>query len=180
MTRRFVLPRSLFALAVAGTLAAFPAVASAHAELVSSDPVAGSNLDAAPTEVTLTFDDELEPDGSGFTVTDHHGDEVGSGELDLDVADRNVLSGAVTITEPGVYTVAWTVLGADGHEISGTFSFGYQTDEEIPEGEGDGHGHENPDTAMPAKGGAPGAPTLIGIALLLLAAPLAIRRASVR
>ena len=89
----------LAALALGAALAALPAVAVAHAELVSSDPEAGANLDAAPSEVTLTFDDELEPDGSGFTVTDHHDDEVGSGTLDLDVADRNILAGGVSISE---------------------------------------------------------------------------------
>ena len=135
MPRRLLLPRSLAALVVAVAVAALPAVALAHAELVSSDPEAGANLNTAPTEVTLTFDDELDPDGSGFTVTDHHGDEVGTGELDLDVADRNVVRGAVSISEPGVYTVEWAILGLDGHEISGSFSFGYQSDEEIPEGD---------------------------------------------
>jgi methionine-rich copper-binding protein CopC len=181
MPRHFLLPRSLAALVVAAALAALPAVAMAHAELVSSDPEAGANLDTAPTEVTLTFDDELDPDGSGFTVTDHHGDEVGTGELDLDVADRNVVRGAVSISEPGVYTVEWTILGLDGHEISGSFSFGYQSDEEIPEGEGGEHGHENPDTAMPlALPASPSFATVAGILLVLLATGAAIRRSSVR
>lgn len=169
------LPLAAFALGAA--LAALPAVTVAHAELVSSDPEVGANLDAAPSEVTLTFDDELEPDGSGFTVTDHHGDEVGGGTLDLDVADRNVLAGAVSISEPGVYTVEWTVLGIDGHEITGSFSFGYATDEEIPDGE-DGHGHESPDTALHEPARAPLA--AIGLGLLTAAALLAVRRFAVR
>jgi methionine-rich copper-binding protein CopC len=171
------LRRSLAVLALGAALAAVPAVAVAHAELVSSDPEAGANLETAPSEVTITFDDELGPDGSGFTVTDHHGDEVGSGTLDLDIADRNVLAGAVSISEPGVYTVEWTVVGIDGHEISGSFSFGYATDEEIPDAE-DGHSHENPDTALPAP---PSAPLVIlGLGLLALAALLAIRRVVLR
>jgi methionine-rich copper-binding protein CopC len=169
--------RSLAAFALGAALAALPAVAVAHAELVASDPEAGANLDAAPSEVTLTFDDELEADGSSFTVTDHHGDEVGSGTLDLDVPDRNVLAGAVSISEPGVYTVEWTVLGIDGHEITGSFSFGYATDEEIPEAE-DGHGHESPDTALHEPARAPLVP--IGLGLLAAAALLAVRRFAVR
>lgn len=175
---RFTARRTLTAMIVALGVAASPGQALGHVELVSASPEAGSNLDAAPTEVTLTFDGELDPDGSGFTVTDHHGDAVGSGEVDLDVADRNVLAGTVTIDEPGVYTVAWTVLGADGHEISGSFSFGYATDEEIPEGEGGGHGHESPDTALPTGGASPH--TAAGALLLLLAGIVAVRRAAVR
>lgn len=165
----------VLALVVALVLGAVPAVAAAHVELESSSPAAGANLDAAPTEVTLTFDGELDPDGSSFTVVDHHGEEVGGGGVDLDVADRNVLTGPVTIGEPGVYTVEWTVLGVDGHEISGEFSFGYATDEEIPEGESDGHGHESPDTAMgPSRTGSP--LSGVGLALLGLAAVLGLRR----
>jgi len=169
--------RLLAATTVAVALAAAPALVLGHVELVSSDPEAGTNLPTAPTEVTLTFDGELDPDGSGFTVTDLHGDEVGSGEVDLDVADRNVLAGAVSISEPGVYTVGWTVLGTDGHEIAGSFSFGYDTDDEIPEGE-DGHGHENPDTAIPASSASPA--TLAGLLLILLAGLAAVRRLAVR
>lgn len=153
-------------------LGAVPAVAAAHVELESSSPEAGANLDAAPTEVTLTFIGELDPDGSGFTVIDHRGEEVGSGGVDLDVADRNVLSGSVTITEPGVYTVAWDVLGADGHELSGEFSFGYATDEEIPDGDGS-HGHESPDTAMARTRSSP--LTRVGMLLLALAAVTGLR-----
>ena len=71
----------LAAFAVAALSAALPAAAAAHAELESSTPAAGANLDTAPTTVTLTFSEELKPDGSSFTVKDADGHEVGSGEL---------------------------------------------------------------------------------------------------
>jgi methionine-rich copper-binding protein CopC len=50
--------------------AAQPAVALAHAELISSVPADGAQLDAAPAGVSLVFDGELLPDGTGFVVTD--------------------------------------------------------------------------------------------------------------
>ena len=152
-------------------LAAVPAVALAHTELVSTSPEAGANLDAAPTEVTLTFDDEIKPDGSEFTVTDADGAEVGQGEIDLTVADRNVLTGDVTITEPGVYTVSWTAVALDGHADSGTFSFGYATDEDIPEPTGE---DEPADTAMPAP--APPLATILGLVALCAAILLGVRQ----
>ncbi|HET6380138.1 MAG TPA: copper resistance CopC family protein [candidate division Zixibacteria bacterium] len=167
---------------LAAALAAIPAVAAAHVHLVSTTPEAGANLDEAPTEVTIEFDGELDPDHSSFTVTDADGTEVGSGAVDLTVADRNVLTGAVTITEPGVYTVAWEVTGLDGHAISGTFSFGFDTDEAIPEPtEGEEHEEGSPDTAMALPGPEP--MTLAGLALLALAAVTALpamRRRPVR
>ena len=164
------------ALAIALTLAS-AGLTSAHVELTASTPEAGENLDTAPTEVTLTFDGELDSEASTFTVNDADGHEVGTGSVDLTVADRNVLIGEVTITEPGVYTVAYSVLGADGHEVEGQFSFGFATDEEIPEGEGHEDNHQ-PDTAM-AAGDADG-PALLGAVLLLAAGLLTIRRRALR
>lgn len=134
----------LVGVSIAALLAALPAVAAAHAELESSTPEAGQNLDTAPTEVILTFDEELDPDGSSFTVVDADGHEVGSGEVDLTVADRNVMAGDVSITDAGVYTVEYTVVAADGHESGGSFSFGYNAAEAIP-----GSSDEQPNTAMP-------------------------------
>jgi methionine-rich copper-binding protein CopC len=152
-----------------------PAPASAHVELISSSPDAGENLDTAPTEVTVTFDDELDPDLSGFTVTDADGGKVGSGEVDLTVADRNVMTGAVSISGFGVYTVGYTAAGVDGHVLGGAFSFGFNALQPIPEPSG---GEDGPDTAMPAP--EPPLAQLAGGLLVGLAVLISIRRRLVR
>jgi methionine-rich copper-binding protein CopC len=136
----------------------------AHVELVSSSPAAGSNLLSPPAEVTITFDDELEP-GSSFTVTGGGSVEVGTGEVDLTVADRNVMTGPVTLTEPGIYTVVYLAAGVDGHEVAGTFSFGYLATETIP----------GPDTAMAAPTRNP-ALMLLGVLFVAAAALILLRR----
>lgn len=151
--------------AVVATLIALPAVAFAHAELASSDPSPRERLDEAPSEVTITFDGELAPE-SAFTVTDADGRDVGTGSLDLDVAERNVLRGAVTITEPGVYTVTWIAVSDDGHPEEGSFAFGYEADVTGTS--------TAPNTALPGTRNGPWVP--IGAALLLLAAATADRR----
>jgi copper resistance protein C len=167
--------RSVIAgVSIATLLVAMPTVAAAHAELESSTPEAGENLDTPPTEVTLTFDDELNPSGSTFTVADADGHEVGSGEVDLTVADRNVVSGEVTITDPGIYTVEYTVVGNDGHAVSGTISFGYNANAAIPEATQE----EPPDTAMPSPR-LPLAP-LLGLLLLAAAGVIGVRRLALR
>jgi copper resistance protein C len=168
--------RFLTAAVAVAALLATPAVVLGHVELVSSSPSAGDNLDAAPTEVTVTFDDELDPDASGFSVTDGDGHEVGNGGVDLTVADRNVLTGEVTISDPGVYTVSYRVAGIDGHAIEGTFSFGYNASQDIPEPTGGED--ENPDTALPL---AP-LPLIAILGWLLLAAGglLGVRRLAAR
>ena len=78
---------------------------------------------APPEAVTLVFDGELTPDGTGFTVTDADGDVVGEGALDLTVAERNEIRGDLEPGEPGTYTVTWTAVSADGHEERGDFTF---------------------------------------------------------
>jgi methionine-rich copper-binding protein CopC len=162
--------QSLTALLAGLALLALPAVAAAHSDIVSSDPQASANLDDPPTEVVVTYDGELNPTSS-FTVTDRHDVVVGTGELDLDVAERNVLRGAVEIFEPGVYMVGWTAVSVDGHEETGSFAFGYQAD---PGAEVDGD-EGTPDTALPALAG-PSWPALAGLALVAAAAGLALRR----
>lgn len=158
-------------------LLAIPAMASAHVELVSSSPQVGANLDTAPTEVTVTFDDELDPDHSTFTVTDAAGNEVGSGEVDLTVADRNVLRGGVNISDPGVYTVTYVVAGIDGHEIDGAFSFGFNTQDTIPEPTAGEH-EQGPDTALPYQ--PPSPLPLVGALLIGLALVVCVRRRALR
>lgn len=160
--------RNLFALMAALSLALVPAVVAAHAHLETSAPAAGENLDEAPDEVVLTFDDELNPDGSSFTVTDADGTEVGSGEVDLDVADRSEMRGDVAIDEPGLYTVTWTIVGSDGHEVTGEFSFGFQSDDPVPTGEA-------PNTALLAPVDA-GHVVLAGILALVAALVATARR----
>ena len=106
-----------------GLLLMLAAPVAAHAELVTSSPADGAQLDAVPAEAVLTFSAELDPQGSGFTVSDPDGDEVGSGTVDLQVADRNVLRGSIAGTARGTYTISWTAVAADGHEETGTLHF---------------------------------------------------------
>jgi methionine-rich copper-binding protein CopC len=169
------LARCTLALVAASAWLAAPLAVMGHVELISSSPEAGDNLDTAPTKVTITFDDELDPDLSSFTVIDADGGEVGQGEVDLTVANRNVMTGTVSIADPGVYTVAYTVAGLDGHEIDGTFSFGFNALRQIPEPTG---GEEGPDTAMPAP--EPPLAQLAGGLLLGLAVLIGVRRGALR
>lgn len=152
MTRSLrILPLALGAVLVA------PGAVAAHAELTSTTPEAGAELDQPPTEVVLIFDDELQPEGSGFTVAGPGGTEVGSGEVDLEVATRNELRGAVEINEPGDYVVAWSAVAADGHAEEGSFTFTVTDPDEPPA--------PNPDTAVPVSPG-PSGLLLAGIGLL--------------
>lgn len=104
--------------------------ALAHAELVSSDPAAGTKLTKAPAKVTLVFSEEIDDQGSSFTVTDAKKATVGTGKLDLNDLDHKTLIGTLNAgLGDGVYTVAWDVLTSDDKaEESGTFTFGVNAD----------------------------------------------------
>jgi methionine-rich copper-binding protein CopC len=170
---QIVTSRSLLALLAAALLLSISAsTAAAHVVLQSSSPAAGANLQVAPSSVTITFDDELDPDLSTFTVTGPGTASVGSGSIDLTVADRNVMSGLVTITEPGIYTVTYHVAGVDGHQLGGSFSFGYRTALAIP----NPTGGEGPDTAMGRPAGSSAPVLMLGVLVVLVGA-LAVRLA---
>ena len=153
---------------LASLLAILPAAATAHTDLTSSDPADGSTLTDAPSEVVLTFESEIS-DASAFTVTGPSGDEVGTGELDLDAADRNVLRGDATVEDTGAYVVAYTIIGDDGDPIEGQVTFTYDPDGTASPG-------TPPDTAMAARTAVP--PTVIvGIAFLGMGVVFGARRA---
>ena len=156
----------LAAAVLATTFTLVPAVVSAHTDLSSSDPADGSTLTEAPTEVVLTFESEISEDAS-FIVTGPSGDEVGSGELDLDVAERNVIRGAVTVEGAGDYVIGYSIVGEDGDPIEGEVTFTFEPDGTAAP--------ETPDTAMPVSAG-PNVATVVGVGLIAMALLLAVRR----
>jgi methionine-rich copper-binding protein CopC len=161
---------SMVGLALASLLLA-PAAVLAHAELVSTSPEDGATLDEPPTEVVLVFDGELDPEASGFVVTDAGGDEVGRGEVDLTVAERNEMRGGVETEAGGEYTVSWSAAAADGHMEEGAATF------TVRDADGDTAGAPDTATSRPL---ATSPMTILGLALLLVAARLARARLSSR
>jgi methionine-rich copper-binding protein CopC len=159
------LPRLLAGLGL--LLALAPSAAVAHTELVSSDPADGAVLGQAPDAIVLTFSGELVGDGSGFEVTAPDGAVVGTGTLDLDVADRNVLSATLASDAIGAYLIAWRSLAVDGHQADGELTFSVQSGTKT-----------TPDTALPSPASEPA--ILVGGLLLVLAAALVARRRLVR
>jgi copper transport protein len=108
----------LAACAVCATVLLTPRAASAHAELTSSEPVAGAVLGTAPGVVTLNFSGQIEPSLSSITVTAPGGQRfTGSGS-------GTTMQATLATNLPGNYEVGWTAVSADdGHTTSGSFSF---------------------------------------------------------
>ncbi len=107
-------------LLLVGAGAALAGPAAAHVSLTGTTPAAGSQVDAAPTQVELTYSAALLEVGNAVQVTGP------SGPLDLEpvqVAERSLVQPLPADLPPGEYTVQWRAASGDGHPIEGTFAF---------------------------------------------------------
>jgi copper transport protein len=131
LTRRWALRALVVGWLAVLAVGVFAAPASAHATLLSSDPAEGEVLEAAPDVVTFTFSEGVSLTDDSIQVFDAAGEPVessASGEDEVVTAD---LPGDLA---NGTYVVAWRVVSADGHPISGslTFSIGAPSETVVP------------------------------------------------
>ncbi|WP_405992271.1 copper resistance CopC/CopD family protein [Streptomyces sp. NBC_00986] len=111
---------SLLVLLLLGTAG----TASAHAALESTDPADGSVLKSAPRTLTLTFSESVALLDDSFRVYDPDNRRVrtSSAHHAKDAGD----TASVTLPAKlgtGTFTVAWRVVSADSHPVSGAFTF---------------------------------------------------------
>lgn len=96
-------------------------VASAHAVRLSTDPAQDSSVGAGPARVSATFNERLQTDFAAMTVIGPDGNLWSDGSAEIDGA---VASIALRPLGPvGTYTVNYRVTSADGHVVSGAWSF---------------------------------------------------------
>jgi copper resistance protein C len=119
-----------------------PFAAMAHTELVSSDPAAGSLVESWPTEISLTFDEDLITVGgekSNFLVVNNAvGDQISADDEVLNGSQIKVSLDPNTITGPVL--VYYRVVSGDGHPVEGEYSFNFGT---IVEGSETAEGVQN-------------------------------------
>lgn len=101
--------------------------ASAHTELISTDPAAGAELSATPHEVTLTFTDQMSGEFNTLSLI-----VADSEPLPLEaVTEGNVVRADVPSKEltvmdidgPAEWSLVYRVVSADGHPVSGEVTF---------------------------------------------------------
>lgn len=124
--RQAIAPRArillLLLLAVTGALFAQAAPVSAHAALTGSDPQQGAVVDQAPSQVSLTFSEKVAMSDGSVRVLDPKGKQVDTGKT----TDLGSNTYAVNLHEglpDGTFTVTYQVVSADGHPVSGAFTF---------------------------------------------------------
>ena len=95
--------------------------AFAHSKLLGIDPADGASLDAGPTNVALTFNEDMPPGFDVLFVLGPDGKEWQSGQV---TTSGPVVSVAVAPLGPaGTYRVGYRVVSADGHPVEGRTSF---------------------------------------------------------
>ncbi len=117
-----LLRRVLALLLLAGSaLVAGTAPASAHTELIGSDPADGSSTAAGPSRVTLTFSEVVQ---TGFTTVTVIGPGGAQWQAGPPIQNGAVVTVPVRPLGPaGSYTVGYRVLSADGHPVQGSVQF---------------------------------------------------------
>lgn len=126
MKTRIARRTAKLALAVTAALLLVPALASAHAYVVRTDPSAGAVLKTAPAKVTVVWDEAITYGSGGadaaLGVYAGDGKRVDAGDVEHPVGDTLTVALRPHLPD-GTYTVGWKVTSADTHVVSGAFTF---------------------------------------------------------
>ena len=96
-------------------------VASAHATRISVDPADNAVLSTGPGRVSATFNERLQTTFAAMTVVGPDGNVWSTGEPTVQGAIVSI--GVRPLGPAGTYTVNYRVTSADGHVVSGSWSF---------------------------------------------------------
>lgn len=124
MSRSITARRLVAGLFALGLLASLPMRASAHAEVVESDPAANAALIEGPDALTITFSEPIDPQTSVIQLLDAQQRPIaGVGELSLTDGGRTATLSLPGL-DPDVYTVSYQVVSkTDGHATAGFYAF---------------------------------------------------------
>ena len=106
----------------ASTLAGYTS-AWAHATLQSATPTKDAEVTMAPKDISLQFNENLEPAFSNAKVVDSTGKEVSTEKATLDASNPSVMKLAGLALASGTYKVQFVAVGHDGHRRKGEYSF---------------------------------------------------------
>lgn len=154
----------LAALMSIATMNAQPACA--HAARVSTDPADNAVLATGPDRVAATFNERLQTAFAAMTVVGPDANVWSTGEPTVQGA--TVAIGLRPLGPAGTYTVNYRVTSADGHVVSGSWSFRLT----VPD-----TGTPGPPAAGPAGDGTPIWPfAVVAVALVAAGGWWALRR----
>lgn len=96
--------------------------AGAHTAMTASDPAEGSTQVTVPNRITLTFNEDINATFANVVLNDADGRNWLASPPQVQGPQLSVTLGPDPIPN-GVYTVGYRVLSADGHPVSGSYTF---------------------------------------------------------
>ena len=122
---------------LAGMLAMLPSAVLAHSALTASLP-GNEAVVSSPEKLELTFNEDVRM----LRLTLVHG---ASHNIDFAFQPSTAAAKTFSYNLPalmlGEHTVSWTIIGADGHTVSGDFKFSVSADGATAETQSHGHSH---------------------------------------
>jgi methionine-rich copper-binding protein CopC len=97
--------------------------AQAHAYPQQRTPEQDTTVSGAPQQVSIEFNNGIEPAFSSITVTDAQGKQVTRGKPAFAAGDKKLMKIELAAPGPGVYTVTWVAVADDGHRTQGHYMF---------------------------------------------------------
>ncbi|RAZ81239.1 copper resistance CopC family protein [Planococcus halotolerans] len=111
--------------AIAFLLLFLPVTAHAHSGLSSSMPAEGATLEGSPEEIQFLFESPIQQ--GDMTIKDESGNTVEVSDI---VFSEMELTGQLAEELPnGAYTVDWSAISQDSHEVTGTLTFNIAAEE---------------------------------------------------
>ncbi|WP_338836431.1 copper resistance CopC/CopD family protein [Gordonia polyisoprenivorans] len=117
---------------VCALVMATPGLAGAHATLVSSVPAGDSRVAISPSQVVLTFDENISVGADPARVISAQGDRVDTGSPHLISAGNALVIPVRPDLPAGSYSATWRVISADTHVVTGSIVFGVRADPGAP------------------------------------------------
>lgn len=92
----------------------------AHSTLEEAAPAQDSTVAVSPEQIELTFNTKIEK-LSNFKLLNAAGEDMDKNKIEVD--GMTMSSALPTVLPNGIYTVKWTIIGADGHSVEGSYAF---------------------------------------------------------
>ncbi|MBT2666155.1 copper resistance protein CopC [Bacillus sp. ISL-4] len=115
--------------------------AFAHTGLESSSPQDGEIVKKDIQDITLSFETKVEQ-GSTFHITDSNGKTIPLENITLN--DNEMVGPLLKPLVNGTYQTMFKIIGADGHQIEGQYSFSVDIPKKLTQSEQDQTQKEEP------------------------------------
>ncbi|WP_312471162.1 copper resistance CopC/CopD family protein [Neobacillus sp.] len=121
---------SMFMVIISLFLFLFPSTFSAHAYIQKSTPSEDAILKKAPNEVTIQFNEPIQPEFNSIKVFDFDGNRVDKEDGGIDRNQPTILKSGLKKDLPnGTYRIKWKAVSSDGHPVQGVI--GFQVGDEV-------------------------------------------------